>query len=243
MSQISERISPINLSSPVSAKPYGLRTLNGDLLPWRLRPRSMPMPEESRVAVSTVRACQSTISIEEWETSLSCDQPITLPSGSSHVLELQAEVHSTAFLRWTFKAAKSSHIRLKITYSEGYEHEPRSYPFFRTKSDRLDAKNGHIIGPYDDVTLTLPEMKSITYEPFWFRTFRIMRLELTVGVDPVEILFEAIQVNYPLAVKASWKEPGNTSSERIWDVSIRTMRNCMFDGYSDCPFYEQLQYA
>lgn len=202
----------------------------------------MPMPEESHVAVNTVRACQSANSIEEWETSLSNDRPVTLPSVSSHILELQAEVHSTAFLRWTFRATKSSQIRLKVTYSEGYEHEPRSYPFFRTKSDRLDAKNGHLIGPFDDVTLDLPEMQLVTYEPFWFRTFRIIRLELTVGPNPVEILsFGATQVNYPLAVKGSWKEPGNAHSEKIWDVSIRTMRNCMFDGYSDCPFYEQLQ--
>lgn len=58
----------------------------------------MPMPEESLVAVSTVRACQSVISTDEWETSLSGDQPLALPSDSSHILELQAEVHSTAFL-------------------------------------------------------------------------------------------------------------------------------------------------
>lgn len=242
MWQISERVSPIPPSAAVTPKAYGLKTLNGDLLPWRLRPRSMPMPEESLVAVSTVRACQSVISTEEWETSLSGDQPLTLPGGSSHILELQAEVHSTAFLRWTFRATKSSQIRLKVTYSEGYEHEPRSYPFFRTKSNRLDAKNGHLIGPFDDLMLELPEMQTITYEPFWFRTFRIMRLEFTVGPDPVEmLLFEANQVNYPLAVKGSWKEPGNEQSLEIWDVSIRTMRNCMFDGYSDCPFYEQLQ--
>lgn len=55
--------------------------------------------------------------------------------------------------------------------------------------------------------------------------------------------FEAVQVNYPIGVKAEWKEPAMKENEKIWEVSIRTLRNCMFDGYSDCPFYEQLQYA
>ena len=132
-------------------------------------------------------------------------------------------------------------MKFKVTYSEGYELEPRSYPFFRSKADRLDAKGGHIIGPYDEVVVRVSETESF-YEPFWFRTFRVFRLEITVNEEPVELKsFEATQVNYPMAVKASWKEPGYTQSEDIWDVSIRTMRNCMFDGYSDCPFYEQLQ--
>lgn len=137
---------------------------------------------------------------------------------------------------------KQSQVRLKVTYSEGYELEPRNYPFFRSKEDRLDAENGHIIGPYDEVVLDLPETQTVTYEPFWFRTFRVIRLEITTGPDPVELLsFEATQVNYPLAVKASWSNLEDKKSEDIWDVSIRTLRNCMFDGYSDCPFYEQLQ--
>jgi len=220
-----------------------MKTLNGDLLPWRLRPRAIPMPEESRVAVSIVRACQSTTAVNDWTSCLARTQPLCLPAGSSHTLEVQADVHSTAFLKWTFKSiTNQSQIRLKVTYSEGYELEPRNYPFFRTKADRLDAENGHLIGPYDQVTLDLLRGQTVTYEPFWFRTFRIIRLELTVGPEPIELTsFEAVQVNYPLAVKASWKELVDNHSEKIWDVSIRTMRNCMFDGYSDCPFYEQLQ--
>jgi hypothetical protein len=201
------------------------------------------MPEESPVSVSIVRLCESKVSLESWATCFSERKPLVLTSGSTHSVELQAEVHSTAFARWAFRATeKQSQVRLKITYSEGYELEPRQYPFFRTKADRLDATDGHLIGPYDEVTLDLPGTEIVIYEPFWFRTFRIMRLEIAVGSEPVELLsFDATQVNYPLDVRASWKEPGDSHSEKIWDVSIRTMRNCMFDGYSDCPFYEQLQ--
>jgi hypothetical protein len=241
--QISERIAPTSSKPWTAPVVYGMKTLNGDLLPWRLRLRAIPMPEESHVAVSTIRACQSIAAVSDWIACLAENKTLILPAGSSHTLELQADVHSTAFLNWTFKGTtKQSRIKLKVTYSEGYELEPRNYPFFRTKANRLNAENGHLIGPYDEVVLDLPNEQTVAYEPFWFRTFRILRLEITVGPEPVELLSSsAVQVNYPLAVKASWKEPGDKYSEQIWDVSIRTMRNCMFDGYSDCPFYEQLQ--
>ena len=200
------------------------------------------MPEESRINVNTIHSCQSLTSKSEWTAYLSGQATVTLEAGSSHTLEVQAEVHSTAFLQWAFRAEKQSSIRLKITYSEGYELEPRNYPFFRSKADRLDADKGYLIGPYDEVTIDLPSSQMVRYEPFWFRTFRMMRLEITAGAEPIELLsFNATQVNYPLNVKASWSNPGDKQSKQIWDVSIRTLRNCMFDGYSDCPFYEQLQ--
>ncbi|CAK7233723.1 hypothetical protein SCUCBS95973_008692 [Sporothrix curviconia] len=185
------------------------------------------------------------------------DDSIRFPVGliDDGFLHIQAEVHSTAFLQWSFRAIKddgqasqtsSSQIHLKVMYSEGYENEPRNYPFFRSKSDRLDAEHGHLIGPFDEVTLDLPADGSVvTYEPFWFRTLRIMRLQVSVtGALPAQFLsFGATQVNYPMGIKASWSHPTDVDSAAMWDVSIRTMRNCMFDGYVDCPFYEQLQYS
>ncbi|KAI3284819.1 CAZyme family CBM67 and GH78 [Penicillium roqueforti] len=242
---ISERVVPTNPGPAVVPFAYKIKTLNGDIPPWNLRPRSIPMPESTPAVVKTIRACDSVIEVRDWTAFFATNHSIVLPASSTHTLEVQADVHSTAFLRWAFKAAKhTSQIRLKVTHSEGYELEPRSYPFFRSKADRLNASVGHIIGPYDEVTLNLPDTESVIYEPFWFRTFRLLRIEITVGPEPIELVsFAATQVNYPMAVKASWKEPGDAHSEQIWAVSIRTMRNCMFDGYSDCPFYEQLQYS
>ncbi|KAL2062125.1 hypothetical protein VTL71DRAFT_6391 [Oculimacula yallundae] len=241
---ISERVSPVTAPTLVVPRAYNMKTQNGDLLPWRLRSRPIPMSVESTVTMSIIRSLESSISVENWNICFSRSQALLLPQDSTHTIEVKADVHSTALVRWTFKAVKKSHVRLKITYSEGYELEPRSYPYFRTKQDRLDVKNGHVLGPYDEVALNLSEGETVIYEPFWFRTFRIMRVEIAVGSSPVELVsFDATQVNYPMAVKASWTEPQDLHSEKIWDVSIRTMRNCMFDGYSDCPFYEQLQYS
>ncbi|KAG0155278.1 hypothetical protein PDIDSM_853 [Penicillium digitatum] len=242
---ISERITPTDPSPAVTPCIYTIKTLNGDIPPWNLRPRSIPTPESTPAVVKTIRTCKSSVEASNWIALFSNNHSFALPATSTHTLEVQADVHSTAFLRWAFKAAKSpSQIKLKVTHSEGYELEPRSYPFFRSKADRLNATVGHIIGPYDEVTLDLPNPETVIYEPFWFRTFRLLRIEITVGPEPIELVsFDATQVNYPMAVKASWKEPGDSHSEQIWNVSIRTMRNCMFDGYSDCPFYEQLQYS
>lgn len=243
ISKISERITPAKSGPPVEPFAYRLKTLNGDIPPWHLRPRSIPMPESTPAVVNKIRTHKGDVDANSWTAFFSDNHALTLPPNSTHTLEVQADVHSTAFLRWAFKAAKNpSQIRMRVTYSEGYELESRSYPFFRSKADRLDASVGHIVGPFDELTLDLPDSQIVIYEPFWFRTFRLMRIELTVGPEPIILMsFDATQVNYPMAVKASWKEPGNTHSEQIWDVSIRTMRNCMFDGYSDCPFYEQLQ--
>ncbi|KAJ5352192.1 hypothetical protein N7452_001166 [Penicillium brevicompactum] len=242
---ISERVTPTEPANVVKPVAYNMRTLNGDIPPWNLHPRVIPMPESTPIVVNTIRACESNVGASDWAAFLGGESSLVLPGNSTHKVDIQADVHSTAFLRWAFKATSGpSQLKLKVTYSEGYELEPRSYPFFRSKADRLDASVGHIIGPYDEATLDVSNTESVVYEPFWFRTFRLLRLEITIGPEPIELVsFDATQVNYPMAIKASWNQPGDAHSNQMWDVSIRTMRNCMFDGYSDCPFYEQLQYS
>ena len=222
-----------------------MNPLNGELSPWRLRSRPIPMPESNPAVVKIIRFCESDVALQKWTEFFSSGIPVSLPPDSVHKLEVQANVHSTAFLGWTFGGLEAnSQIRLRVTYSEGYELEPPDYPFFRRKADRLDASTGKIIGPHDELVLAVPQGQTVSYSPFWFRTFRVLRIEIAVGSGSLSLQsFKATQVNYPLAIKASWKQPADSYSERIWDVSIRTMRNCMFDGYADCPFYEQLQYV
>jgi hypothetical protein len=220
---------------------YGFKTLNGELAPWRLRPRLIPLPEQTSVVIQVDKSSGS-VHGASWQELLQGGGSVQLNEGSQHSLDLQAEVHSTAFVRWVLCSDRPARVTLKVTYSEGYELEPRLYPWLRTKEDRLDDKNGRLIGPYDEIVLDVQPGKDTMYEPFWFRTFRLLRMEVSAHGAPVQLVsFTATQTNYPLAVKAAWKEPGDAHSERIWEVCIRTMRNCMFDGYSDCPFYEQLQ--
>lgn len=166
-------------------------------------------------------------------------KPLRLEPHSRHSLDLLADCHSTAFTKWTFRSLTPAQIRLKVTYSEGYEQEPRNYPWLRTKGDRLNAENGQILGPHDEIVLDIDG--ETAYEPFWFRTFRLLRVEISTQDQDVDFVsLQATQANYPLDVKAEWEDDDEYSG-RIMDISIRTMRNCMFDAYSDCPFYEQLR--
>lgn len=162
------------------------------------------MPEENELHMSTVRASSSYQPGSEWANTFLGHKTLDLGANSTHSLELQADVHSTAFVGWSLKSAKPSQVHLKVLYSEGYENEPRSYPFFRSKEDRLDAANAHIVGPYDDATIELPAGETVYYEPFWFRTFRLVKIDIQTGPGPVELMgMQASQTNYPLAVKAA----------------------------------------
>ena len=250
--QINERVGESSyFSEPTScvAFPYP-RTwkVQGELPPWRLRRRLIPQPEETPLKVCTIRSCSSELSQDDWERFFSKDQSISLPSGK-HRVELQAPCHSTAFLRLLFSTA--AHSSLKITYSESYERPPFDNPTFRNKGDRLDSKDAVLTGScvdlYDQVDLsTLPEVDGArVYEPFWFRTFRFLILEFDVGPDSLLLhQLECKQTNYPLNPKSEWScDVDDGFSNSVWEVSLRTLRNCVVDGYSDCPFYEQLQYA
>lgn len=199
----------------------------------------IPAPEESDCPVKGIRHADSALSVEEWERYLGGVGSITLSPNTKHRIEIEFAVHSTAFI--TLGAASvhtdSTHD-LSLTYSECYEGEGRTKDAPRLKGDRTMREGQLLVGPSDTVHFRGP----IVYEPFWWRTFRFIVLQVSVGDDPLELNgFKARQCNYPLAVTAEWSEPGGTESALMWDISIRTMRNCMFDGYSDCPFYEQLQ--
>lgn len=241
--QINERVSTEGHTTPGPVKTYGLKTLNGELAPWRLHPRGIALPEYTHTSIEHLMILEGGLPRQDWLEYFQGRSSILLPASSTHTLHVRAEVHSTALLTWAFRASQTSRFHMRITYSEGYEHEPRTYPFFRTKSDRLNPQDMQLIGPYDEIDVDLPPGEVVVYEPFWFRTFRLLKVEIQIDAAEVELMsFAATQMNYPITSVGFIDIPSDAEAKLIWDVSVRTMRNCMLDGYSDCPFYEQLQY-
>lgn len=245
----------------VAAKLLEFKNSTGNSPPWQLSPRLIPPIRMQNVSISRAVNVMSRLDSEQWSAFLlktNC-AGLLLPAYSKHRLDLEMPHHVTAFLRIRFKRPTAGGGRLTVTYSESYEEEPRETPWVRRKENRCDySKN--LYGPRDIYEFQGPgkttplgydddEATYETFMPFHFRTFRFLRLDLTIGSsDLVMDRLDIESANYPLDVNASFEAMGvesspNESWNELWTTSIRTLFNCMHDCYEDCPFYEQLQYA
>ncbi|MCZ9882816.1 alpha-L-rhamnosidase-related protein [Arthrobacter sp. B2a2-09] len=170
-------------------------------------------------------------------------EAVEIPPGTDVSVDLDAGSLVTAFLAIAVEAGRGA--RLEITAAECYEQPPTEVPWLRLKGDRSDHINGDLYGDPDSYTLSgtgTPERPE-RYSPYWFRTFRYLRLRITtteaaVRVHPLTLT----QTHYPLEISGSFSSSSDRD-RRLWDVSVRTLLNCMHETFEDCPFYEQLQYA
>ena len=155
-------------------------------------------------------------------------------SNQTYTIVLEAPQLTTSYISLPCEGGKGSTITL--TYSEGYakcDAQNRTY-----KEHRKDT-TGIFSGMYD---VYQPSGQNETYAPFWFRTFLLMRIEVTTGAEPLTLhLPTLMETRYPLEDKITiasaqdWVKP-------VWDISLRTLQLCMHETYEDCPYYEQLQY-
>lgn len=115
----------------------------------------------------------------------------------------------------------------KIIYSECYEFEDG-------KHKRDDAR-GFLRGYFDKVKTA---DSKITYEPFWFRAFRYIRIE---GDASAVRELRVSRVHYPFSEKGSFfcSDPLYNA---MYSVSRNTLLSCCHEIVVDCPYYEQQQY-
>ena len=241
--QMYERVQPLSNPDPwVKLQRYKLIGQAGILAPWFLSPRMIPLAEETVAPYECIRHADSDHSIEDWDAFFR-GQPIDLHPLTSHRIEVEYNVHTVAFIRLIAKKSLAEGSSVTMTYSEGYELPPTTNGE-RRKGDRTKREGSILIGPTDVFSFnkTRGDDDVDIYEPLWWKTFRFIIFDIKVGWKPLTLLkFEAAQTNFPMHVNAEWNEPNNPEAKVMWDISLRTLRNCMFDGYIDCPFYEQLQ--
>ena len=163
-------------------------------------------------------------------------ESVTLPAGTRAVVELDAGELTTGY--FILKTRAGSGSRIRIRYAEKYTLPTNEG--YRLKGKRDDSLNFRLLGCQDTY---FPSGGCDLYEPFSFRTFRFVRLEVEVGEEPL-CLFkpEYVETGYPLEVLSAI-ESDTDWVKAFWDVSIRTLQRCMHETYEDCPYYEQLQYS
>ena len=150
----------------------------------------------------------------------------------ANYIDYDAGELTTGYISLNVKAAKGA--KITITYAESYsgvEGDPL------LKGRRDDNENFGFVGCSD---IFYPDSNDDNYEPFWFRTFRFIRIEFenytaTPAFEPTYV-----ETGFPLnpttTIEADGWVPG------VWDISLRTLQRCMHETYEDCPYYEQLQY-
>lgn len=226
------------------AKPYIRKLVPEAVSPGNLKPRNIPyMYRKKRRFRNVMDLKKSNHPEADWMTFLKGEKKLIIPADTETIVELDAGEEMTGYIKTAFSGGKDASVSL--LYAEAYVQEgfvgPERIPI---KGDRMDKDNGHLQG-YEDIyhvagigTETAQEI----YEPYWFRTFRFVRLHIKTKEEKLIFHgFDYEETGYPLEVATSVRT-SDRSLREIWKISERTLRRCMHETYEDCPFYEQLQY-
>lgn len=211
--------------------------------PGNLLPRTIPYMNRKDGRFEKVMVCrESLFTKEEWNALLRGDRVVEIPPHTEEIVEITAGVQTTAYLHLAVE--KGAGTEISMLQSEAYVQEGMRGEFPQ-KGNREDWENGHLEGFTDTYrvggfgTEDMPE----EYEPFWFRTFRFIRLEIRTKKEPLRICrLDYTETGYPLEPVTEVRT-SDSRHEPIWKMSLRTLKLCMHETYEDCPFYEQLQYA
>ena len=222
-------------------------TTTGVLEPWQLTERNIPLLHEEEKNFLRLTYKENLPEPKQQilkAFSFDNDTALVLKPMQTYVLEIDAGVLSTGFVRLALSGGALSEVG--ILCAECYENPPVEIPWMRDKGQRDDAKNGKLYGDFDRYVVAgigdRDKQQYEIYEPFLFKTFRFIRLEITTKNDPLSIhSFHYRDTAYPLDVKAEFRCSDN-SLNTLWDISLRTLGRCMHESYEDCPYYEQFQY-
>lgn len=185
--------------------------------------------------------------VSSWNALIQKGTALTVAAHSRQTMELSAGELVCAWPLWKLSGGKGA--KLTVLWSECYYPEDSGGAAepgaFLRKKDRTDYENGRLVG-YEEtycVTGLGTDARPETYEPYWFKTFRFLRVCVETGDEPLDILdFSYRTTGYPLEVQTR-VHASDESFAPIWEICERTLRLCMHETYVDCPFYEQLQYV
>lgn len=157
-------------------------------------------------------------------------KPFIFEKKEPKCVELDAGKYTTAKVKFTLKTKQKTTV--KITYAECRLTPDGKGGWYK---NMRDCPGGLIHGVYDEVEVD----GEFTFEPFWYRALRYVKFESDGDFEVISA--EYSEYFYPMHDIAKFK-CSDEKLNKMWDVSINTVRCSMHEIYVDCPYYEQQQY-
>lgn len=211
------------------ADPYGVQNI------WQLAENPLPNFEEKEYRFHSYIRCDETYR-SQWNAFLQGYSILIAPHTKAFI-ELDARDYVLGYP--TLKMRDGENSTVSLVYAEAYgevDHQGRVKKQIRDAYS--DTQN--LVYTEKDVYRCTSGRQS--YSPLCWRALRFLRLEIVTQEAPLYIDgMSVVCVNYPLAVEATVK--GDAKMEEIWNMSLRTMRSCLYETFMDSPFFEQMQYV
>ena len=205
---------------------------SSDGLAWQLVPSTLPQMELTYQRIPKLRLAEgmkvpSTFPAEK--------KALLIPANSKVVLLLDQTFYTNAYVTLNFSKGKGAGI--SIGYAETlYDQEGNEL----RKSNRNDVEGKKFIGRTDSLLADGTDGQSFT--TLNFRSYRYIRLIVQTKADPLIIddLYGTF-TGYPFKTNYVFNSD-NKEIKQILDIGWRTARMNAWETYTDCPYYEQLQY-
>ena len=203
----------------------------GEMPEMMLQERTIPLMYETEYGFTRQMPCADSVDISGLERG----HVTKIPANTRCALELDAGELTTGYMLMKLCGGDGAVVRIR--YAECYRKKDSTGKL--VKGIRDEPCEDGLLYAYDELSLCGGDF---SFESFWFRTFRFVRIEIETAAEALSMdAPRYIRTGYPLEVTAA------VSSKQAWvkdlfDVSVRTLRCCMHETYEDCPFFEQLQY-
>jgi len=200
---------------------------------WMLVPSSLPPMELKYQRIPVLRKATGITVPSEFPANKTA---ITIPANTTVTLLLDQTYLTNAYL--TLHFSKGSNAGISIRYAESMVAEFTKYG--ARKGNRNEVEGKIFSGRKD--SLISDGSSGQSYTNLNFRTFRYIQLLVHTESDPLVIddIYGTF-TGYPFQQPSEFVTD-NAEIKKILEIGWRTARLNAWETYTDCPYYEQLQY-
>ncbi len=200
---------------------------------WMLVPSILPPRELTYQRIPLLRKEDGMKAPEGFPSS---NAPVTISANTTVTLLLDQTYLTNAYV--TLKFSKGKGAGVSLSYAESLFDNIAKYGMRKSNRNEIEGKD--FSGRKDSIISNGKDDQSFT--TLNFRTYRYIQMIIHTQDDPLTIddLYGTF-TGYPFKQTAVFNTD-NTEIKNILDIGWRTARLNAFETYTDCPYYEQLQY-